>query len=441
MALYCIHQCVSQPPHWQGSMNREQSAGEPAFICPSCSLIMQAAAPSPHHGLKCPRCAKNIFKYRRNSLEKTLAYSCTGLLLFLPAVSLPLLTLSVLGLESSSSLAGTVSTLFHEHDYLVGSVVLYTAIFAPLCILAILFLVCLGIIRQWPRKPLAALFRLYHHLYLYEWAMTDVFLIGIFITTIKMKHSSTITFDIGFFCFTGLVLMILAAQSTASAHVFWELLAPSSSAPASYRVTDNQLPAPPILCYCCHKVIPSVSSPLPKTCTRCGSVLYRRKKNSISRTWAFLLTAVIFSFPANMLPIMEVESFGIPAQSTILDGILYFFREGSYGIGLIIFTASILVPLFKISGLSILLLSIQLNWKSWLRHKTIMMRCIQFIGRWSMLDIFVITLLSALVRFNYLSSIQAAPAALYFTGVVICTMLAATTFDIRLIWDSTERLS
>jgi paraquat-inducible protein A len=149
-----------------------------------------------------------------------------------------------------------------------------------------------------------------------------------------------------------------------------------------------------------------------------------------------LATAAILTLPANLLPIMEVDYFGVPDRSTIMDGIIYFFQEGSYGIGLVIFVASVLVPLFKIVGLVIILLSIRYRWQSWLRHKAIMFRAIEFIGRWSMLDIFVITLLCSLAQFGFLSTISAAPAALYFTGVVLSTMFAALSFDPRLLWDA-----
>jgi paraquat-inducible protein A len=118
-----------------------------------------------------------------------------------------------------------------------------------------------------------------------------------------------------------------------------------------------------------------------------------------------------------------------------MDGIKYFFQTGSYGIGLVIFTASILVPLFKVVGLILLLYSIHFNRWSRLTHKSIMFRFIEFIGRWSMLDIFVIALLCALVDFGIFTTITAAPAATFFTFVVITTMFATVSFDPRLLWD------
>lgn len=197
-----------------------------------------------------------------------------------------------------------------------------------------------------------------------------------------------------------------------------------------------------MLCHDCRAIIPvsmdlsTDGSKIKAVCPRCCAHVHMRTPDSIASTWALVLTALILSFPANILPIMKVDYLGSVEASTIMDGIIYFFKEGSYGIGIVILTASILVPLFKIIGICLILLSINFRWKSWLKHKTIMFRFIEFIGRWSMLDIFVIALLTVLVNFGFFSTIQAAPAATYFCGVVICTMLAAIKFDTRLIWDA-----
>ena len=127
---------------------------------------------------------------------------------------------------------------------------------------------------------------------------------------------------------------------------------------------------------------------------------------------------------------------GSPDGSTILDGILYFFNTGEFLIGAIILTASVLVPLFKIVGIILILISIQCKWHGWLRHKTTMFRFIEFIGRWSFLDVFVVALLGAMVRFGALTTITADSAAPFFTAVVVSTMFAALAFDPRILWDT-----
>ncbi len=196
-----------------------------------------------------------------------------------------------------------------------------------------------------------------------------------------------------------------------------------------------------MLCHSCHMVISAPTGweqedHTEVKCPRCCSVVHMRSPDSLSYTWALVITSFILFFPANILPIMTVDYLGSEQASTIMDGIIYFFKEGSYGIGAVILTASVLVPMFKIIGIVLILLSIQFKWKTWLRHKTIMFRFIEFIGRWSMLDIFVIALLSVLVNFGFFSTIHAAPAATYFCGVVITTMLAAIEFDTRLLWEA-----
>lgn len=193
-----------------------------------------------------------------------------------------------------------------------------------------------------------------------------------------------------------------------------------------------------ILCHDCGKLINGAENS-PKeylSCPRCHADIHFRKPYSIARTWALIITSAILMIPANFLPIMRVNFLGNSKYSTIMDGIVYFFHEKEYVIGLIIFVASILVPLFKIIGMTIILLSIRFKWKGWLVHKSAMFRFIEFIGRWSMLDIFVIALMSTLVDFGFFTSTQAAPAASYFTAVVLCTMFAALTFDTRLLWDA-----
>ncbi len=209
--------------------------------------------------------------------------------------------------------------------------------------------------------------------------------------------------------------------------------------PQTKAITPNTaMGAGLISCHECGKLLragpSSVTAQL--LCPRCYSKVHFRKPNSISKVWALVITAIVLLVPANLLPIMRVDFFGMKSYSTIMDGIIYFFQSGEYGIGLIIFIASVLVPVFKIIGMIIILLTIKFKWKKGLRHKAVMFRFIEFIGRWSMLDIFVIALMSALLNFGSFTSTVAAPAASYFSAVVISTMVAALTFDSRLLWDA-----
>ena len=170
-------------------------------------------------------------------------------------------------------------------------------------------------------------------------------------------------------------------------------------------------------------------------CPRCRAPMHMRASNSLSRTWAMLITAAILYVPANVLPIMTVTYFGAGEPDTIMSGIILLLQLGSYPIAAVIFIASILVPLLKMVALLILLLSVHLKWALDDRQRTRMYRAVELVGRWSMLDMFVIALLVALVNFGSLAQIVSGPGATAFGSVVVLTMLAATTFDARLIWD------
>ena len=406
----------------------------PVMVCPSCSQILKPPILQPNQAAFCPRCSRQLHRFKRHPIQKGVALSLTGLLLYLPANLLPLLTFSVLGINSHSSILEACLHMFASGQYFVATIVALTTMVFPLLLLSALLLVTLGLTRGRRNRLMPSLFRAYHHLG--EWAMLDVFLVGVLITIIKMSHTATVSLNSGFFCLIGLVITTVAAQTAIDPQRFWSMM--DESRQESPRLPQSTDPGDYLLCHDCHKLLPAQYRQLTgkNRCPRCGHILHQRKQNSIVRTWALLLTAVALTLPANLLPIMEVDYFGVPDRSTIMDGIIFFFKDGSYGIGLVIFIASILVPLFKIIGMAIILLSIQFRWHSSLRHKAVMFRFIEFIGRWSMLDIFVITLLCSLAQFGFLSSISAAPASFYFTGVVLSTMFAALSFDPRLLWDA-----
>ncbi|MBW2503158.1 MAG: paraquat-inducible protein A [Deltaproteobacteria bacterium] len=173
-------------------------------------------------------------------------------------------------------------------------------------------------------------------------------------------------------------------------------------------------------------------------CPRCGGVLHQRKPNSIARTWALLITAIIFYVPANVLPMTVTSSLGSQSADTIMSGVIYFIHSGSWEIALVIFVASIFIPFVKFLILIYLLLSVQVKslWRP--KDRTVLYRATEAVGRWSMVDIFVVTILVALVKLGVLVDIEAGPAAIYFAAVVVLTMIAAESFDPRLIWDVME---
>ena len=173
-------------------------------------------------------------------------------------------------------------------------------------------------------------------------------------------------------------------------------------------------------------------------CPRCGAPLHARKPNSISRTWAFLIAAIILYIPANVLPVMYTSSLFGSQNDTIMSGVAYLWSSGSWPLAVIVFVASITVPLLKILAIAFLAVSVQLRLKWQPEQRTRLYRIVELVGRWSMLDIYVIAILVALVQLKALATIQAGPGAVAFGAVVVLTMFSAMSFDPRLIWDVLE---
>lgn len=193
-----------------------------------------------------------------------------------------------------------------------------------------------------------------------------------------------------------------------------------------------------ILCHECHQLNAQDAADSRQTCVRCGARIHPRRPHSVGKTWALLITAALLYLPANLLPIMTVRSLGQGQPDTIMSGVIALIQHGLYPIAVVVFIASIAVPSLKLIGIALLLISVQRHQALSAKQRIFMFRFIEWIGRWSMLDIFVIAILVAIVNFGTLASVEAGLGALAFASVVILTMLAALTFDPRLIWDNTE---
>ncbi len=403
--------------------------------CPDCDLLLPRPDLLPGHRASCPRCGRTLGKRIPHSLEKTLALSLTGLILYLPAMLLPLLSFNSLGFSDSANILESVINFYQNEYYFVALMVLLSTVVFPLCLALCSFLLALNLrLRRYPAF-LPRLLRCYQHLE--DWAMLEIYLLGILVTIVKMSDSTGIVYHFGIVCFTAVVLCTVGTAAVLDRELFWRLIEehgdrPVTGPPPSLPATTAR-GAGLLLCRLCHKLASTEQAG--SACSRCGETLQARKVRAQERTWALIISAAIFFVPANILPIMRVDFLGIPESSTIIDGIRHFFASGSFFIGLIILVASVLVPVCKIVGLSILLLARRPCSPSLLHQKTRIFRLIVFIGRWSMLDIFVIALLAALVDFGLFTAIHIAPAATYFAMVVATTMFAASTYDPRLMWD------
>jgi len=190
------------------------------------------------------------------------------------------------------------------------------------------------------------------------------------------------------------------------------------------------------LCHSCGRACDATSHP--QQCDRCGAPLHAIKPDSLTRTSAYLLAALILYVPANLLPVMNTSMLGSGADSTIIGGVLEFWEHGAWDIALIIFIASIAVPGVKFVALSLLLVTAQRG-SLWARkERSQLYRFVELIGYWSMLDVIVVALVAALVKFQALGDIEPRAGILFFGMVVVFTMLSAMSFDPRLIWDNRQ---
>ena len=174
----------------------------------------------------------------------------------------------------------------------------------------------------------------------------------------------------------------------------------------------------------------------PGHCPRCGGELELRRARSIQYTWALVIAAAICYIPANMLPVMVTTAFGATEPDTIMGGVVFLYTSGSWPLALIVLVASVMVPLGKLIALAYLLIAVQRGVPGGNRDRTRLYRMVEFIGRWSMLDVFVDTFTVALVQLQPLMSVAPGPGVFFFAAVVVLTMIAADSFDPRLIWDS-----
>jgi paraquat-inducible protein A len=186
------------------------------------------------------------------------------------------------------------------------------------------------------------------------------------------------------------------------------------------------------LCHSCGRACDATDHP--QQCDRCGASLHAIKPDSLTRTWAYLLAALILYVPANLLPVMNTSMLGSGADSTIISGVLEFWGAGAWDIAAIIFIASIGVPAIKFGALTLLLITSQRG-SSWAcRQRSTLFRFVELVGYWSMLDVLVVALVAALVKFDALGDIEPRVGILFFGMVVVFTMLSAMSFDPRLIW-------
>ena len=417
-------------------MTTEHLSTEPGLIsCHECGLLQRLVALPVGGAAKCSQCGCGLYKAKRNSIERSLMLTMTALVLFVLAVSFPFMTFKLEGREQQSDLITGVVELYEQGLWPLAVLVFCAMILFPLFKLLgslyILLPIWLG-----KRPPHAAgVFKLVE--ILHPWAMMEVFLLGVIVAYVKLVEMATIELGVALYSFAALIIVMVWAEASLDPREVWEKLPIGEAEETPAGAGEGVL----VGCHACDLVSRVRAGPdgVHASCPRCGASLHRRKTNSLSRTTALVLTAAILYIPANVYPVMTVISFGKGSPDTILSGIKEFIHGGMWPLALLVFFASIAVPMLKLCGLTFLLISVRRKSRWRLRDRTLLFRIIEQVGRWSMIDIFMIAILVALVKLGSIATIEPGVGATSFAGVVVITMIASMCFDPRAMWDAAEK--
>jgi paraquat-inducible protein A len=414
------------------------------IACHECDLLQREVAVPPGGVLLCRRCHAELYRNRADSLERSLAFSLAAVVLFVVSNLYPIVGLSVSGTVVETTLLGAVRVLYLDGMWPIAGLVFATTFLMPVVQTVSMLWILLPLLFDRAPWGAAFVFRVCH---LAEpWGMTEVLILGLLVALVKLAHIASVVVGTALWSFGALMLILAAAGAAFDTRQLWLRIAAvqagggdeSVSAQLPYgAVTAAQCGL--VLCHDCGLLARACAHAHELSCPRCGAAMHMRKPASLSRTWALLIGAMVLYVPANVLPVMYTSSLFGAQNDTILSGVVYLWTSGSWPLAIVVFVASIAVPMLKILAIAYLTISTQLR-SSWQpAQRTRIYRLVEFVGRWSMLDIYVITMLVALVQFQALATIQAGAAAIAFGAVVVLTMFAAMTFDPRLIWDAAEQ--
>ncbi len=380
----------------------------------------------------CVRCGAVLYRNIPNSLERALALNLAALMLFIMANVFPFLSLKLSGRVEENVLMSGALALYRHGMGELGLLVFFTSFLFPLLTITGMLYILLPL--KFGHRPsrVGPVYRWVHALA--PWSLLGVFMLGVLISFVKLIDLATIIPGISLFSFAGLLVVSAAANANLDASVVWPHMNYKPTGTGSGTTASEQNL---IACHTCALLVPKASlhGQGHGHCPRCENPLHSRKTNSFTRTWALIFTSSILFIPANVYPVMTIIQFGRGDPNTIMSGVIHLIEAGMWGLAMIIFFASVVVPLMKLVVLSFLLITIKKKstWRS--RDRTLLYRVTEAVGAWSMVDIYVVAILVALVNLGSLSTIKPGIGATFFGGVVVITMLAAHSFDPRLIWD------
>lgn len=398
--------------------------------CPDCGeLLAEPAHPRQGATLSCSVCRSELERTTGRSLNAALACASATFLLLFPANLLPFLTTSVFGVSRQSRLATSATAMWRDGWPALSLVIFAFVVLLPFVRFGLLTAV-LGMLRL-GRRPawLGPMFRRANDLQ--TWAMPDVFLLGLWVAFERLSATIPTFVGVGAECFIAAGVLALLTRATLDKAAIWRLISPDDAAPLACAGGGE------IICQACELVLPAAAQGA--KCPRCRCTVRPRKRNAVMRAGALTLAGLLLYIPANLYPIATLPIGLKPTQYTVLEGVKDLAQAGLFGLAGLVFTASFAIPFLKLAGMTVCIAAVLRPSRRHLVFKTRLYRVIEEIGRWSMVDPFVIACFVPVTQYNSLLTGHANTAAPFFTGVVVLTMIAADRFDPRLMWDAARR--
>ncbi len=400
--------------------------------CHDCGTFQLLPAMPPNARAACPQCDAHLRHTREDPFSLPLALNLAALMMFGIGAFWTLLSVSTAGQLRNANLLSGPEELRSFGLWELAVVVLSTTFAAPLARILSMIVVLAGL--RLPHRPpgIRMVYAWIEHLR--PWSMVEIFLLGLFVAYVRLSGIAHIDLGPAILALATLTVTMVSADVMLDPPAVWEALDAQKPRDAPHPPPASLLGAAMhrMGCDTCRLVSRGRDGAL---CPRCGFALHHRKPESLARTWALVLAAMILYIPANTYPFLTVVRFGAGQPSTILQGVRELLDIGEWPLALLVFFASVSVPVLKLLGLILLLTTTMAGVRTRPRDRTVLYRVLDAVGRWSMIDIFMESILVALVQFGAVVTVIPGPGAIAFAAVVILTMLAARTFDPRLIWD------
>lgn len=393
--------------------------------CGECDSVVSVANNLPNQTACCPNCDTVLHSGSHWSLQRC-AIIALAILILLPfGLMLPLLNIDLLGVSIYASVWGGTWKMATEGFHYTAFMILFCAIIMPFAFALLVLLIRIQrLIGQRPRYTLIFLQKAK------QWVMLDVYLVAIAVAAYKIREYADLSFDVYIiaFIFTALLTTLLFIKIDPKR--WWAEFYPE------YHLLDAEHLQRPMLCPECEYTFDEniVDKKGRLRCPRCESNLAVSDSVKLQRVWATLIAGVVMMIPANILPISATEFAGSTSADSLMDGVLLFIGLGSYTVAAIVFIASIAVPFSKVAVILYLLLAIHFRWKHPIHWQMKLLHYVHFVGRWSMLDLFVLALMMSLLERGQIISFSVGDAAFYFGAAVFLTMISSSNLDARMLW-------